>query len=95
MRARYAAYALGVTDFLVRSWHPRTRPDPPPAPDGLSWTRLEVLQTVDGGPADATGTVEFVAEYDGPTGPGRLHEMSRFERRRGEWVYVEPCTPYR
>ena len=89
MRARYAAYVTGETDFLFRSWHPRTRPDDLTAPDGPTWTGLRVLRTVDGGAEDDTGIVEFEARYATAVGPEVLHETSRFERRRGRWVYVE------
>ena len=33
--------------------------------------------------------VEFEAAYERGGTPGRLHERSRFERRRGRWVYVD------
>lgn len=82
MRSRFAAYALGETDHIFRTWHPRTRPADVTPAAGLVWTRLEVL--------DATGDeVEFVAHYDSPAGPGSLHERSVFEQRAGRWVYVD------
>lgn len=89
MRSRYAAYAVGDLDHVFRTWHPRTRPaDLHPAP-GLSWHGLEVLRVVAGGTDEQSGTVEFRAGFDGPEGPGVLHETSRFERRAGRWVYVD------
>ena len=27
MRSRYSAFALGLGDYLWRTWHPRTRPE--------------------------------------------------------------------
>lgn len=76
MRSRYSAYALGLSDYVFRTWHPRTRPDD--ISDTGTWTGLEIL--------DATDTeVEFRAHYPG----GVLHERSRFEQRRGRWVYVD------
>ena len=81
MRSRFAAYAVGETDYVFRTWHPRTRPDDLTPDPGLTWTRLEVL--------DATGEeVEFIAHFDSPAGPGSLHERSVFEQRGGRWVYV-------
>jgi SEC-C motif-containing protein len=91
MRARYTANVLGEDNFLFRSWHPRTRPDHIETA-GIRWSRLTVLRTVDGQESDDTGTVEFSAEYTTPAGPGVLHETSRFERRRGSWVYVDGTT---
>jgi len=89
MRSRYSAYATGRLDHVFRTWHPRTRPaglDPLP---GLAWTGLRVLATLDGGPQDATGRVEFEAGYRTADGAHVLHEDSRFERRAGRWVYVD------
>ncbi len=89
MRSRYAAYALDRTDHVFATWHPRTRPaDVTPVP-GLAWVGLEVLRAVGGGPDDETGTVEFRARSRTAAGEGVLHETSRFERRRGRWVYVD------
>jgi SEC-C motif domain protein len=85
MRSRYSAYALGDVDHLFRSWHPATRPDDLAELPRLDWCGLEILDRVDGGPADETGVVEFVARHAG----GRLHERSRFTRRAGRWVYVD------
>jgi SEC-C motif-containing protein len=89
MRSRYAAYARGRSDYVFRTWHPRTRPsDVEPVP-GLRWTGLTVLATQAGGAEDDEGVVEFEASHDGPGGPGVLHERSRFLRRGGRWVYLD------
>ena len=89
MRSRYSAYALGNLDHVFRTWHPRTRPmtiEPDPA---TTWTGLEVVDVVAGGSDDEVGEVEFEATYDRGRTAGRRHERSRFERRRGRWVYVD------
>ena len=89
MRSRYAAYARGRSDYVFRTWHPRTRPaDVEPVP-GLRWTGLAVLATEAGGPDDSEGTVEFEASHEGVGDPGVLHERSRFLRRAGRWVYLD------
>ncbi|MCX4740152.1 YchJ family protein [Streptomyces antibioticus] len=85
MRSRYCAFVKGDVGYLVRTWHPRTRPEGLELDPGTRWTGLEVL-AVDGGTAFHTnGTVEFRASYRG----GALHEVSRFERVDGAWVYVD------
>jgi SEC-C motif-containing protein len=88
MRSRYSAYVLGHTDHVFRTWHPRTRPDDVAA-EGTTWLGLEIVRTEAGGSDDDTGVVEFVARYQGPRGVQELHEVSRFERRGGRWVYVD------
>jgi len=89
MRSRYAAFALDDLDHVFRTWHPRTRPESIEPRPGLTWTRLEVLDVVAGGVDDEVGEVEFEASYDYGGTPGSQRERSRFERRRGRWVYVE------
>lgn len=91
MRSRYTAYALGLPDHLFRTWHPRTRPDEVRGVPDLTWQGLTVRRTAGGGPTDVTGLVEFEARWrSSSTGEqGVLVECSRFERRRGRWVYVE------
>jgi len=88
MRSRYSAYALGLTDYLMATWHPRTRPPAvEPSPPGLRWLGLEVRahHAIDGEHA----TVEFVARSKLGGRAHRLHETSRFERVDGRWFYVD------
>lgn len=89
MRSRYSAYALDRSDYVFTTWHPRTRPDDVSPAPGLTWVGLQVLDVVDGGPSDETGIVEFRATSRTAAGEQVLHERSRFERRRGRWVYVD------
>jgi SEC-C motif-containing protein len=85
MRSRYAAFVVGDTAYLARTWHPRTRPADLEAANGVAWQGLTVLATADGREDDSVGEVEFTAAHDG----GVLHERSRFIRRAGRWVYVD------
>jgi SEC-C motif-containing protein len=89
MRSRYAAYAVGANDYLFRTWHPRTRPSEVSIERGLTWLGLSVLASEGGLPHEDHGTVEFVASFRAPRGPGRMHEVSAFERRAGRWFYVD------
>lgn len=95
MRARYSAFAVRDESYLFRTWHPRTRPDSMALPAGRGWTRLVILRTEDGGPADDAGVVEFEAHFVAGGRPRVQHEVSRFERRRGVWVYVDASPPAR
>lgn len=89
MRSRYAAYAVGELDYVFRTWHPRTRPEAIEPDPALTWTGLTILDVAAGGADDETGEVEFEAAYERGGSRGRRHERSRFERRRGRWVYVD------
>lgn len=89
MRSRYSAYAVGDVAYLLRSWHPRSRPTELTLDAELRWYRLDILATSRGGMMDADGTVEFRAHYKSPDGAGAQHETSRFVREAGAWVYVD------
>lgn len=91
MRSRYSAFAVGDEAYLLRSWHPGTRPARVRFVPGQRWTRLDVL-AADGGPLDHEGTVEFVAHFERDGQARRLHEISRFTRHEGHWVYVGPIA---
>lgn len=85
MRSRYAAFVRLDAGYLLRTWHPRTRPARLEPDAGMRWTGLEILGTSGGSAFHATGTVTFRASYRG----GSLHERSRFERVDGAWAYVD------
>ncbi|MEU3420541.1 YchJ family metal-binding protein [Streptomyces murinus] len=85
MRSRYCAFVKGDPGYLLRTWHPRTRPERLDLDPRMRWTGLEILGGTDGSAFHATGTVTFRASYRG----GSLHERSRFERVDGAWVYVD------
>ncbi|MEO6102835.1 MAG: YchJ family metal-binding protein [Pseudoxanthomonas sp.] len=88
MRSRYSAYVLEATDYLLETWHPRTRPPQlDPNPPGLRWLGLEVRRHAQLDESHAT--VEFVARNQQGGRATRLHEISRFERLGGRWIYVD------
>jgi SEC-C motif-containing protein len=89
MRSRYSAFATGDVEYLLRSWHPSTRPRKLTLDPSQHWNRLEILNTTGGGLLHAEGTVEFRAHYRQSTHTGVLHENSRFTRVAGQWVYVD------
>ncbi|MFI0353949.1 YchJ family protein [Actinomadura sp. 9N407] len=85
MRSRYSAFAVQDAAYLLKSWHPSTRPRVVDLPAGLRWERLEILNTTEGSPFHTKGTVEFRAHHTG----GELHEVSRFVRNEGAWAYLD------
>ena len=88
MRSRYSAFVLGLTDYLLRSWHPSTRPTELGLESERQWLGLRVVATGQQDPDHAT--VEFIARSRvGGQSAQRLHELSRFERVEGHWLYVD------
>jgi SEC-C motif-containing protein len=89
MRSRYSAYVLGLLDYLLATWHPSTAPGDL-ALSPVKWLGLEVRA------AQAqcdVGVVEFVARYREAGRGVRLHEVSRFVREGGRWLYVDGTPP--
>ena len=88
MRSRYSAFVLDITDYLLATWHPSTRPARiEPNPTGLKWLGLELRRHA---LRDADhATVEFVARSKLAGRAQRLHETSRFEREGGRWFYLD------
>lgn len=94
MRSRYSAYALlqgrgpaprALHDYLMRTWHPSTAPgDLELGP--MQWTGLDVRHQETSGDA---GVVEFEAHHKVNGRAGQLHELSRFVREGGAWLYVD------
>lgn len=87
MRSRYSAFALGDAAYLLRTWHPETRPARLDLDRDRRWTGLEILETSGGTAFHSSGTVAFRARYRDPEGPGAQEETSEFLRLDGAWVY--------
>lgn len=89
MRSRYSAFALGLPDYLIDTWHPATRPADLTWDADTHWQALEILATTDGRAWQEEGTVTFAASWDSPAGSGVLRERSRFVFEDGRWLYVD------
>lgn len=89
MRSRFEAFRAGDVEWLLRTWHPSTRPAELDLADNPRWRGLQIVETVDGKPGDDSGTVEFRATYVADGELGILHECSRFVHENGRWFYVD------
>ncbi len=87
MRSRYCAYALARPDYLLATWHASTRP-PTMSLDVTApqWMGLKVIRAHND---SHTGTVEFVARHKVNGKAYRLHEVSRFVKEQGRWMYLD------
>ena len=98
MRSRYSAYVLRLTDYLLATWHPTTRPatldaDPP----ALRWLGLEVrssgpsmptMQGSNSSPAEAAARP--AAARDQPLRPRQRPLVLRRCRMTDGNVFTEP-----
>ena len=88
MRSRYTAYIEKNVGYILQTWHPSTRPsvlDPATIP---TWCGLQIVRTERGRTDDDEGFVEFVATALVRHKLCTLHEVSRFVREAGQWLYV-------
>ncbi|HEV7817189.1 MAG TPA: YchJ family metal-binding protein [Janthinobacterium sp.] len=106
MRSRYTAYTLGREAYLRSTWHPSTCPSERIVNEDekLQWLGLEVKSALrlrqrkvtreTGEAPDADrDSVEFVARYKLNGRAHRLHEVSRFVRVQGRWLYLDGSFP--
>jgi SEC-C motif-containing protein len=94
MRARYAAYATGNIDFVIKSHDPDTvaeidRKHTETWSKNSKWLGLEILATEGGGENDDEGVVEFLARYKlgNLTVPHR--ERATFSKINGKWYFMD------
>jgi SEC-C motif-containing protein len=88
MRSRYTAYVLKLEPYLLRTWHPDTRPEQLSlAEDSAQWVALDVKRHV--AESAMSAIVEFVARYKLNGRAHRLHEVSRFVRENEQWFYID------
>jgi SEC-C motif domain protein len=94
MRSRYAAYALGLVDYVIDT----TDPDGPRwEPDAAAWrasteafcrgTRFEGLRILGAGDDGDRGWVHFRAILSRGRQDVSFEERSTFVRRDGRWLY--------
>ncbi|MEO3885116.1 YchJ family metal-binding protein [Nonomuraea sp. B5E05] len=88
MRSRFSAFATGGEAYLLRTWHPSTRPAHLGLDRKMRWVRLEVLESTGGSVVHTEGTVRFRAHYVERGRAGEQEEHSRFVRLDGRWVYA-------
>ncbi|GAA2804791.1 YchJ family protein [Saccharopolyspora taberi] len=89
MRSRYAAFAVGDVAYLLKTWHPSTRPAELDLDPEQRWVGLDILGRTGGGPFDSEATVHFRAHYRLRGQSGALTENSRFRRTGKTWFYVD------
>ncbi|MGX2039182.1 YchJ family protein [Methylocaldum sp. MU1018] len=95
MRSRFTAFELRDADYLRESWDSGKRPASLDFEgDSRKWSRLEIVGTVGGGENDERGVVEFKARFELGDDTYLIHEVSRFHRVSGRWVYLDGAIHY-
>ncbi|CEP37978.1 MULTISPECIES: YchJ family protein [unclassified Halomonas] len=95
MRSRYAAFVLGLTDYLLATWHPSTRPGELTPDPEAEWKSLSIVAAEP--PREDTGYVHFKAcfyERGREQGGAKkrwhvLEEVSRFVKEQQRWWYID------
>ncbi len=87
MRSRYSAFVVGDVPYLLATWHSSTRPPTLALEPQAQWLGLEVRLHRSTGQDSAE--VEFVARFRRGGRAVRQHELSRFVREDGRWVYLD------
>lgn len=98
MRARYTAYTRIDMDFVQATHDPKTRKDSDMEAnrewaEKTEWQGLEIVHTEAGGREDSEGVVEFKAQYSSGGETGEHHEVSLFNKRKGEWFFSDAKNP--
>lgn len=92
MRSRYTAYVLQDINYLASTLHASELRDFDKnatetwARDS-TWLGLEIVKTSAGAADDKEGTVEFKARYERDGVTHEHHELSRFRKIDGAWLY--------
>ncbi len=98
MRARYTSYATGRIDFIEKTHAPESRADfdrkasEKWAKDS-AWKSLTVVATKNGGPADTTGVVSFIAGFSQGGKDYEHHEIAAFRKEGADWLFVDGKSP--
>jgi SEC-C motif-containing protein len=86
MRSRYSAYVLKNEDYLLKSWHPSTRPESLDLKDdSTQWKKLKIISAFE-------NKIHFVAYFTQDTLNKEkiyaLTETSNFVHEKG-WKYLD------
>lgn len=89
MRSRYTAYIQQNSAYLLATWHASTRPNSVQFDPKMHWFDLQIKRVQNGGIAESTGLVEFIARYKINGRAHRLHEASNFIKQEQRWFYLD------
>ena len=86
MKSRYSAFVMKRADYLLRTWHEKTRPVELKLDEPIKWLGLEIVSYEE--LADQA-TVSFIARGKISGRAFKQVERSRFVKQNGQWYYVD------
>lgn len=92
MRSRFSAFALNLTDYLLKSWHSATRPEVIEDQQDVQWFYLKILATesnIDPITEQKVDYVTFEARYRFDGKAGKFREKSRFIHEENQLRYID------
>jgi SEC-C motif-containing protein len=94
MRARYSAYVAAQMDFIFETTHAKHREGYDHAgtkewAENSEWLGLEIVGTLQGGPDDERGEVEFIARFREKGVLREHHENAHFLKENGSWYFTD------
>ncbi len=93
MRSRYSAYTKAEVDYLYETTHPSYRKGYDHEgtrqwAESSQWLGLEIV-SARGGESDTLGEVEFIASYNDGETVHNHHELGKFRKEDGCWLFVD------
>lgn len=93
MRSRYSAYTKAEVEYLYATTHPSYRKGYDHEgtrqwAENSKWLGLEIL-SARGGENDTLGEVEFIASYSDGEAVHNHHELGKFRKIEGNWLFVD------
>jgi SEC-C motif-containing protein len=94
MRSRYSAYTEGAVDYIIQTCIRQGERDIDEKAtrewsEGSTWLGLKILALSKGQVDDTEGTVEFEARYEQQGRTEIHHELGRFKKQNGLWLYED------
>ena len=94
MRSRYTAYAEHEVPYIINTCVHRGKNDIDEKStrewsENSTWLGLKIINTEKGGVNDSEGSVEFEADYELDGLKEVHHELAKFKKDNGDWLYEE------
>jgi len=89
MRSRYTAFVQQHSEYLLRTWHSRTRPEYLNFADNpVTWLKLTINYVSEIIADSTSGIVDFTTDYMEKSSICTLREKSTFLREDDRWFYL-------